>query len=245
MGVFVLLVLLAYAVLPLKDWLMAIARELSALGVLGVVTYGLAYASLSLVFFPAALLSITAGVTWGTFGGLAVALPSATLAATTAFLTSRYAFSGRFRAWVLHRPKLHAVDRAVNAKGAALVMFLRLSPVLPFPILNYAIGLTHIRALAFIVATFFGMMPVTLLWTWVGAIGAELGGLDGAPAEVDTLKLVAGAVGGVITLAVSLWVGRTARQAVREAEAADRAAGPDLPDLDALDATNLSHSRPR
>jgi len=223
MVVFIAAMLVAYAVLPIKDWLMTVARELRSLGGLGIAVYALAYASLSLVFFPAAILSITAGVTWGTFGGFSVALPSATLAATTAFVVARYLFSGKFRTWVLHRPKLHAVDRAVNAKGATLVVLLRFSPVLPFPILNYAIGLTGISTWKFMAATFFGMMPITLLWNWVGSVGAEIGGLDGTPSEVGTAKLVAGIVGGLVTVAVTFWVGRAARRAVREAEEADAA----------------------
>ncbi len=223
MAVFVAAMLIAYAVLPLRDWLMAVARELRGLEGAGVVAYGLAYTLLSLVFFPAALLSITAGVTWGTLGGFGVALVSAALAATSAFVIARHMFSGRFRTWVLHRPKLNAVDRAVNAKGATLVVLLRFSPVLPFPILNYAIGLTRIATWKFTTATFFGMMPITLLWNWVGSIGAELGGLEGEPGEVGTAKLVAGVLGGLVTLAVTFWVGRAARKAVREAEEADAA----------------------
>jgi uncharacterized membrane protein YdjX (TVP38/TMEM64 family) len=223
MAVFIVGVLLAYAFLPLREWLMAVARELRGLGVWGIVVYAMSYTLLSLVFFPAALLSITAGVTWGTFGGVATALPSATLAATTAFVIGRYLFSGRFRAWVLHRPKLHAVDRAVNSKGATLVVLLRFSPVLPFPILNYVLGLTRLETWKFAAATFFGMVPITLLWNWVGSVGAEIGGLDGAPKEVGTAQLIAGIVGAIITVAVTFWVGRAARRAVREAEEADAA----------------------
>lgn len=164
----------------------------------------------------------------GALGGFAIAVPAATLAATCAFLVSRFFFSGRFRSWLLHRPRLHAVERAVNEKGAPLVFLLRLSPMLPFPVLNYIFGLTLIPYRAFALATFIGMMPITFMWTYVGSLGAELGGLDGdTPGELGAAKIGFGVVGGLVTLAVSIWVGRAARKALREAaehEAAEQRA---------------------
>lgn len=228
LSVVVLGVISAYVFLPLKDWLSAIAIELRALGALGFVVFVGTYVGASLLLLPAALLSIGAGFAWGALGGFAVAVPCATLAASAAFGISRHGFSGAVRTWLLKRPRLHAVERTVNERGPSLVLLLRLSPVLPFPVLNYLFGLTRIRYRAFGLATFFGMMPITLMWTYVGSIGATLGGLDGpGSSEVGTLKIIVGVVGGLITVGVTLWVGRAARQALREAalhEAAERAA---------------------
>jgi len=219
-GLLVTGIALAYLLLPLTEWLVAVARELRRLGPAAVVVYVLTYAVSSLLFLPALLLTLGAGFAWGALGGFAIALPAATIAASVAFLSARYLLHGRFRAWLLVTPRLAAVERAVNQKGAMLVFLLRLSPLLPFPVLNYTFGLTLIAHRKFAVATFFGMMPITFMWAYVGSIGAELGGLEGkAPVEVGTAKIVLGIAGGLITLAVSVWVGKAARRALREAAA--------------------------
>lgn len=216
-GLVVVGLVLAYVLLPLKEWLLAIAEELKALGPIAVVAYLASYTVLSLVLFPAALLSIAAGVTWGTVGGAAVAVPATTLAASAAFVIARYFFSGRFRAWLLDKPRLSAVEGAVNDKGSTLVFLLRLSPMLPFPILNYVFGLTRVPFRGFAIATFFGMIPVTTMWAYVGDVGSRL---VGAAQDVGDAEIIAGVVGGLITLAVTLWVGKAARRAMREANEA-------------------------
>lgn len=217
---FVAALVCAYTLLPLDVWMKAVALELRGLGWVGVPLFAVSFVVWCLVGLPAALFSIGAGVTWGVWGGTLVAVPSATLTATAAFVTGRYLFRGRFRDWLMHRPKLAAVDRAVTRRGPLLVLLLRFSPVFPFPILNYALGLTHIPVKGFFVATFLGMIPITLMWTYVGDVGAELAGLDGQePGHVGTAKIVLGVVGAVATAFVTFWVGKAARAALREAEA--------------------------
>ncbi len=216
-GLIVVGIALAYILLPLKDWLTSIAGTVESLGVLGVMLYVAIYVVFCTFLLPAALVSILAGVAFGMWG-FAIALPSATLAASIAFLISRYLFSGRFRTWLLTKPRLSAVERAVNQKGAGLVFFLRLSPMMPFPVLNYIFGLTLIPFRKYVLATFFGLVPINFMWAYVGTIGRDLTGAGGnEPTEVGTAKIVMGVVGGVITLAVTFWVGRAARKAMREA----------------------------
>ncbi len=192
---------------------------LQALGVLGVIVFVAGYALFCALLLPGALMSILAGAAWPQLGGLAgfaVAVPSATLAACASFLIARYFFSGRFRSWLLHKPRLFAVERAVNQKGAPLVFLLRLSPMLPFPVLNYIFGLTLIPFRKYALATFIGMMPITFMWTYVGSVGSEM--IEGN-SEIGAAKIAMGVVSAVITLAVTIWVGRAARQAMREAAA--------------------------
>jgi uncharacterized membrane protein YdjX (TVP38/TMEM64 family) len=221
MAAFVVGLVLAYTLLPLDVWMKAIALELRELGWLGVPVYAATFVVWCLFGLPAALFSIGAGVTWGVLGGAMVAVPSATLTATTAFIVGRYLFRGRFRDWLMHRPRLMAIDRAVTRRGPLLVLLLRFSPVFPFPILNYALGLTHIPLKGFVVATLLGMVPITLMWTYVGSVGAELAGfadLDGElPGEIGTAKIVLGVLGILATAFVTVWVGKAARAALREA----------------------------
>lgn len=215
---FVVALVLAYTLLPLDVWMKAIALELRELGWIGVPVYTVSFILWCLFGLPAALFSIGAGVTWGMAWGAVIAVPSATLTATAAFIAGRYLFRGRFRDWLVHRPRLSAVDRAITNRGPILVLLLRFSPVFPFPILNYALGLTHIPLKGFFFATLFGMVPITFMWTYVGEVGAELAGLDGGePGHVGTAKIILGVIGALVTAFVTIWVGRAARAALREA----------------------------
>lgn len=214
--------ILAYTLLPLKTWLGDAGAAVRGLGALGVVLYMVSYVLLTMLFFPAAIMALLAGFAWGAIDGFAVAIPSATLAAVTGFATSRYLFHGRFRAWVMHRPRAAAIDEAVNRRGPWLVLLLRFSPVAPFPLLNYALGLARIPLWQFALATFFGMMPISFLYTYT----ADAARMLGTDIGMSTTQKVFVAFGIVVTIAVTLWVGRTARRALREAEAAKAAEGP-------------------
>lgn len=216
LGAVVVGLVLAYTLLPLKDWLLAVADGLKDLGpVAGIAAYLAVYTVACLVFLPAAVLAIAAGATWD-LAGFPVAVVAATLAASAAFVIARWCFHGRFRAWILGRPRLHAVETAVNQKGATLVFLLRLSPIMPFPLLNYLFGLTHLAYRRFVVATFFGMMPITFMWVYVGSVGGEAARTGAA---IGTPQIIAGVVGVLITLSVTIWVGKAARRALREAAA--------------------------
>jgi uncharacterized membrane protein YdjX (TVP38/TMEM64 family) len=208
----------AYALLPLAAWLTRVAQFLRDLGIFGVLLYFGVYTLASLVCFPAAVLTLSAGFAWGALGGLAAAIPAAALAALTAFTIGRVAFRGRLRHALMARPRLAAVERAINAKGARLVFLMRFSPILPFPVLNYVLGMTRIPAPAFVLATATGMLPISFMYTWTGALLVELGGLDGEPQEVGPVKLAMGGLGLLATVFITLWVGRAARAALREVE---------------------------
>jgi uncharacterized membrane protein YdjX (TVP38/TMEM64 family) len=221
-GLVVIGVLLAYALLPLTEWLTGFARILRDLGGGGIALYFAMYTVVSLFLFPAAVLTLTAGFAWGAVGGLAVAIPAATIASCTAFLIGRFAFRGRIRHLLLKKPKLAAVERAINAKGPRLVFLMRFSPILPFPVLNYILGMTHLPFPGFALATALGMLPISFMYTYIGEIGAQLGGLDGDAAEVGPIRWVMLIVGIVATAGITFWVGKAARAALREVEAETR-----------------------
>ncbi len=218
MGLFVIGMLLAYALLPLTEWLSDVARVLRDFGPFGILLYVGAYTAGSLFLFPAAVLSLTAGFAWGIAGGFVIAIVAATAAACSAFLVGRYVFRGRLRRVLMEKPKLSAVERAINGKGARLVFLLRFSPVLPFPILNYVLGMTRIPFPGFAGATAVGLMPITLMYAYLGSIGAQLGGLDGGAADVGPMKIIVAVVGVLVTIGITVWVGKAARQALREVE---------------------------
>ena len=112
-----------------------------------------------------------------------------------------------------------AQTKTVATKGRRIVLLLRLSPVFPFNLLNYALGLTQVRFWDYVIASF-GMLPGTVLYVYAGAVAGEVAALAGgvAPAKGAGYYAFWG-VGLVATVAVTAVVTRTARQALQEVTA--------------------------
>ncbi len=141
------------------------------LGALGYVVYTLGYAVIGL-FVPASVLTIGAGALFGVIGGTIVVVIGATLTATLAFLLARTVLRKRIEGWVARNPKFVAVDRAIAREGSKIVVLVRLAAVFPFLFVNYAFGLTGIRLVPYVVATFIGILPGAIAFVYLGAAGA-------------------------------------------------------------------------
>jgi uncharacterized membrane protein YdjX (TVP38/TMEM64 family) len=110
-------------------------------------------------------------------------LIGATLGATLAFLAARYIAGD----WVARRTggRLNALVEGVEAEGWRFVAFVRLVPLFPFNLLNYALGLTRIRLDHYVLASLLAMVPGTLAYTWLGYAGSEVAA--GSQTAVRTL----------------------------------------------------------
>ncbi|TCK22583.1 TVP38/TMEM64 family protein [Pseudonocardia endophytica] len=157
------------------------------------VVFALLYAAFTLVPAPATVLSIAAGVLFGLPVGLAAAMCGATLGAVVAFGLSR----GLGRAAVARIPseRLAWLDGTFSRGGLTAVIGVRLVPVIPFPALNYACGLTGIGLRPYVLGTVVGIVPSATTYTTIGAYGAD-------PGSVPFLL----AVGGVAVLVLGGFV---------------------------------------
>lgn len=205
---------LALVLLPLREWTAALVTALHGLGAPGVALYVAIYVGVLVVTLPSAVMSIGAGFAWGPAAGFAVALPSLVMGATAAFFVGRYAIRQRVAARVARSPRLTAIDHAVGAQGGRLVLLLRLSPLVPFNYANYVLSVTRVRARSFVLATALGMIPTTLLYTYLGSTlpalteaDATAGGSPGARQLLFWGTLAA-------TVVVSVLVARFAARAL-------------------------------
>jgi len=178
------------------------------------------YVVACVAFVPASLLTLGAGALFGVVTGVIVVFVGATLGAFGAFLIARHVA----RDWVSQRvardPRFTAIDRAIAADGRRVVFLLRLSPVIPFALLNYALGLTKVRVADFLIASA-GMLPGTLLYVYTGSLaGTVLGATSGAAPARGAGFYVVLALGLAATAAVTILVTRLARRALAEATAA-------------------------
>ena len=143
------------------------------LGVWGPVVFVLGYTVATVAFIPGSLLTLAGGAIFGLAEGTALVFAGASLGATAAFLASRYMVRGAIERRVAAEPRFAAIDRAVGREGFKIVLLLRLTPVVPFVLLNYALGLTRVKLRDYVLA-FSGMLPATLLYVYYGKVVGDL-----------------------------------------------------------------------
>lgn len=193
------------------------AEWVNGLGVLGPLVFILGYAVAVVAFVPAVLLTLAAGAIFGVPAGVAYVFTAAVLGSGAAFLVSRYAARSIVEKRLAGDKRFAAIDRAVGEQGRKIVFLLRLSPAFPFVLLNYGLGLTRVSFVDYIVASF-GMLPGTLLYVYYGKVAGDVAALAaGTAREKGAADYALLAVGLVATIAVTAYVTRIARRALKEA----------------------------
>jgi uncharacterized membrane protein YdjX (TVP38/TMEM64 family) len=188
---------------------------------LGAIVFIAGYVAATLAFAPGSVLTLTAGVLFGLVRGVVYTFIGATLGASAAFLVSRYLAREAIERRLVGNPRFQAIDRAIAGHGRRIVILLRLSPVFPFNLLNYGLGLTKVGFVDYLVASV-GMLPGTLLYVYYGKVAGDVAALAaGAAVERGAAEYVLLAVGLVATILVTTIVTRIARKALREATSQD------------------------
>jgi uncharacterized membrane protein YdjX (TVP38/TMEM64 family) len=164
-------------VLPVRAWIVDLLRYCHGAGPVGVLLYGAAFLPAALLMLPSAPLALGAGYTFGPVVGALVSAVGASLGATLAFEVGRHA-GGDLLAREMQRSRtLAPFARVLEHAGFEVVLWLRLSPLTPFFLLNYAFGTTGMRARAYAAATGLAVLPGCALY-------ATLGSLLGSPEQV-------------------------------------------------------------
>ncbi|MEM7565648.1 MAG: TVP38/TMEM64 family protein [Pseudomonadota bacterium] len=201
----------AWTLLPVSEWIAAFRDWVAAQGPLGWIIFIAVYAVSVLALLPGSLLTLAAGLAWGLWG-FPIVIAGATLGAGISFIAARYFAQGTVQQMIAKRPTLAAVDKAVEQEGWKIVGLMRLSPAFPFALQNWFFGTTSVAFWPYLAATFVGIMPGTLLYVWIGSLGAEAGS-DSA----TTAKYVVFGIGILATLAVTVYVTKLARKKLAEA----------------------------
>jgi uncharacterized membrane protein YdjX (TVP38/TMEM64 family) len=189
-----------------------VGPRLDQLGPWGPVVFCVVYAVATVGLLPGTVLSLAAGAKWGAVEGLIYVIIASNLGANLAFGLGR----SLLRPWIVRliagRPGLAVVEQAVVAEGWKVVFLLRLSPVVPFNILNYALSLTGVRWREYALATLAGMLPGTVMIVNLGAaIQAAVRPQGRSPLEWALL------VGGLAaTVAVTVVITKAARRALQK-----------------------------
>jgi uncharacterized membrane protein YdjX (TVP38/TMEM64 family) len=201
--------------LPVNHWALLLVEWIRDAGAVGVVVYALAYTLATLFLLPGAILTAGAGFAYGPVWGTLVVSPVSVLAATLAFVLGR-TFA---RTWVSRRmeqyPRFAAINEAIGESGFKIVFLLRLSPIFPFNLLNYALGPTRVRLRDYVIASALGMLPGTFLYVYLGSLvtnASEL--LSGRRPSLGAWGQVLYWGGLIATVLVTVLITRTARTAL-------------------------------
>src|SRR5205085_4079496 len=120
------------------------------------------------LLFPASILTLGAGATFGPFLGTAVVSVASTTCACLAFWIGRTFARESIQRQMERFPKFKVVERAVAKQGFKIVLLTRLSPAFPFTWMNYAYGVTTVRFRDYALASWIGMLPGTFAYVYVG-----------------------------------------------------------------------------
>jgi len=149
----------------------------------------LVYICATVLFLPGSVITLAGGAIFGPVLGVVVNLTGATIGAACSFLIARYLASD----WVSSRAEkgsggiINKLVRGVEAEGWRFVAFVRLVPLFPFNLLNYALGLTRIRFIEYFVATYIFMLPGAIAYTYIGYAGREA--LAGEEGVINTILI--------------------------------------------------------
>lgn len=158
----------------------AFANWVESLGPWGPVVFILGYAVATVAFVPGVLLTLTAGAIFGIVRGTLFVLIGASIGAIAAFLVSRYVVRDAVVRRMARSRRFRALDAAVGQEGRKIVFLLRLSPAVPFNLINYALGVTSVRLADYSIACI-GMLPVTVLWVYYGRLIGDVANVVSGP----------------------------------------------------------------
>ncbi|MEM8830136.1 MAG: TVP38/TMEM64 family protein [Cyanobacteria bacterium P01_G01_bin.19] len=189
---------------------------IQSLGIAGAIAFMAIYVIATVAFLPGSILTLSGGAIFGLFLGSIYVFVGATVGATLAFLVGRYLARGWISKKIAGNQKFAAIDRAVGEEGLKIVFLTRLSPIFPFNLLNYGLGVTGVSLKDYVLASV-GMIPGTIMYVYFGSLGnintiCNGGGAGGNPVAQWAIRIV----GLIATVAVTLYVTKIARKALDE-----------------------------
>ncbi len=212
---FMLVVVLGWQ-LPVSHWILSLSDRVRGMGAAGVALFITVYVIAEVLLLPGSLFTLAAGFAYGPVGGLLVASPASVLAAAVAFLLGRTVLRDWIRKRIAGYPRARALDTAIGTNSFKLILLLRLSPVIPFNVLNYALGLSDAPVGRYVVASFIGMLPGTWMYVYLGSLATTAAGLTDANRGWGPQKLALTLAGLAATAGAVVLVTRSARRALEE-----------------------------
>ena len=200
--------------MEIQALLRAALAWIRALGPWGPACFTGIYVLACVLFIPGSLLTLGAGLLYGVAKGSVLVSLASTSGAACAFLIGRHLAREAIARKLQGRQKFQALDAAIAREGWKIVGLVRLSPIFPFNLLNYALGLTRVSFKDYLLASWIGMLPGTIMYVYIGSLAADLASLGASGRSRTPAEWALYGVGLAATVAVVLYVSRIARQAL-------------------------------
>ncbi|KAG8373035.1 hypothetical protein BUALT_Bualt12G0129000 [Buddleja alternifolia] len=218
----------------LKDFLLWIEQNL---GPWGPLVLAVAYIPLTVLAVPASVLTLGGGYLFGLPLGFISDSIGATLGAGAAFLLGRTLWRSFVISKLNDYPQFRAVEIAIRRSGFKIVLLLRLVPILPFNMLNYLLSVTSVPIAEYVLASWLGMMPITLALVYVGTTLKDLSDVTNGWADISKTRWAFIVLGLVVSVVLMICVTRVAKNALNKALAENEdvdgdIASPELPVVD-------------
>ena len=196
------------------DWLAPVVLKLAELGPWGPVFFILLYVAAAITLAPAFFLTVAAGALFGVWRGSLFVFIGASLGASAVYALGVPMSRSRLMARVTRDRRVAAVRDAVRGEGAWVMFLLRLSPLIPFNILNYALALSGVRYVDFAIALL-GMIPAIIMYTYYGKVVGDVAALAAGVSPPRGPEYYALLVLGLVAIIISTtMITRAARRAV-------------------------------
>lgn len=207
---------IAWAVLPVREWLQEAVDHIASLGPWGIFVYFALYYCLACATFPTTPLSIGAGILFHFSIAFAIAWCAGALASVTTFMFARHVAADWCNRKLNSLPRCKGLLATVETQGFKIVLLSRLNPLIPASVKNYGFGLTAIEFWKYAAGTWLGQFPIVSAHVYLGWAGsATILGSESHNSWHLTF-LVVGVVMSVATLLLVNWYGRRKLLGIRQ-----------------------------
>ncbi|HSD85982.1 MAG TPA: VTT domain-containing protein [Kofleriaceae bacterium] len=176
--------------LPVADWVRALVTWVRHLGALGVVVYSVVFILIAIPMIPTVELYLAAGLLYGALWGAVLVTALGVVVELLTLLIFQTKARDAIEARLRQHPTIAALDKALHDHSFAIMFLLRLSPLVPFGPLNYALATIDAPLWKRISTNILGMFPCSLMITYVGSYLRSVAQLS-APATPSVWKHVA------------------------------------------------------
>ncbi len=209
----------AFRWLPLQTYLTDLLQWIQGLGWLGGVFIVVIYVVATVAFIPGSLITLGTGYIYGVVWATVIVSIGSTIGAALAFLAGRFFARDFVHELIEDYPTFRAVDSALEEESFKIVFLLRLVPILPFNVINYAFGLTNVSFWKYVLASWIGMIPGTIMYAYFGSLAEKLTRLAAGQPEASVpvwdvgenlRRAFAGEFGGGVATNLFYWIGLVA-----------------------------------
>jgi uncharacterized membrane protein YdjX (TVP38/TMEM64 family) len=206
--------LVAALTLPVQQWLSAGLQWIDAHRGISWAVFIVSYIAATVLVFPGSILTLGAGFVFGLPIGVALVSVGSVLGATAAFLVGRFFARDWVKGRVAGLPKFRALDQATHHEGFLIVLLVRLSPLFPFNLTNYGLGLTAVHLRDYFFASWIGMLPGTIVYVYLGTLALDLTQLSTGSLQngIANRSLLVG--GFIATVVLAILIAKKATQAL-------------------------------